>query len=315
MRKRSEWLERLLHRGVRLDKLCALWLEDVRGRVKASSLTRYDTIISHHILPYFGGCAAQELTAAMVEQFEEEHLAGLSPKSVCDILSVLRNVLRFAQREGYLSGPAPELASPRLNRRETRVLNREEQRLLEHTLSEKTLDATGVLLCLYTGLRLGEVCGLRWGDIDLNHNVLTVRRTVQRLPQEGAEGKTALCIGTPKTACSHRCVPLPPFLAERLADYQQEPDCYLLTGQPDKPMQPRTYQYIFKRYLARAGVADANFHALRHTFATRCVESGFDPKSLSELLGHSTVNITLNRYVHASLDWKREQMNRLEALI
>lgn len=297
-----------------MSELCQRWEEELRGRVKPSTMIRYETICNLYILPMIGRSPVQSLNEQKISAFIQAISDRLSSKTVRDILSVLRNVLQYAQRVGAYTGELPIWLAPKSQRREMRVLTREEQRLLEVVLPLQEPRGMGILLCLYTGLRLGEACGLMWGDIDLSEGTVAVRRTLQRLPQSGGTARTALHMGPPKTSSSCRKIPLPPFLVDIMRPLQQEPNAFVLTGQADKPMQPRTYQYIFKRYLERAGVKDANFHALRHTFATRCVESGFDPKSLSEILGHATVDITLNRYVHASLDWKRQQMNRLQAM-
>ena len=302
-----------IRRAKNMAGVCRQWLEELRGQVKPSTLIRYETICVRHLVPELGSGPVQEIGERQITAFIQRVSGELSGKTVRDILSVLRNVLRYAQRIGAYSGELPGWLAPRASRREMRVLSREEQRLLELVLPLDEPRGAGILLCLYTGLRLGEACALTWGDVDLTEGTVAVRRTVQRLPQQAGENRTALHMGPPKTACSCRKIPLPPFLTQTLMPLRGGAEDFVLTG-TDKPMQPRTYQYIFKRYLERAGVADANFHALRHTFATRCVESGFDPKSLSEILGHASVSITMNRYVHASLDWKRQQMSRLQAM-
>ena len=302
---------RALCLGADLGEVSARWRCELMGRVKPSTLTRYETILERHLLPELGGTPLDALTERQIAQLIQHSADELAPKTVQDILSVLRSLLRYAKRTGLCSRELPAWLTPRRQRQEMRVLSRSEQQALEAVLPLDDLRGAGILLCLYTGLRLGEACGLTWGDVDLAEGTLAVRRTVQRLPQKGSAAKTALFTGPPKTASSYRKIPLPPFLIDVLRPLRRENSVCVLTG-TDKPMQPRTYQYVFKRYLARAGVADANFHALRHTFATRCVESGFDPKSLSEILGHASVEITMNRYVHASLDWKRQQMNRLK---
>ena len=302
-------------RGQDLAALCAMWMDEIRPQVKPSTYSRYEAILRLHILPQLGQTRAQLITERQIAAFTDEKMQALSVKSVSDVLSVLRSALKFGEQKGLLTTPPPDITAPRPRQQEMRVLNRREQRKLEEALPTDTREGVGILLCLYTGLRLGEACALTWADVDLTEGVLTVRQTIQRLPQDGGQGKTALCVGPPKTRCSFRRIPLQPFLVKLLRPFQGRAREFVLSDCPDRPMQPRTFQNIFKRYLHRAGIADANFHALRHTFATRCVESGFDPKSLSELLGHAGVGITLNRYVHASLDWKRKQMNKLKALV
>lgn len=165
-----------------------------------------------------------------------------------------------------------------------------------------------ILICLLTGLRLGELCALKWSDIDLENKVLTVNRTVQRLYTEGYKTTTILSETTPKSEYSRREIPLSDIVLELFLDIRNDKE-YVFGG--DKPLEPRTLQYQFKKILKAAKLPDKNFHILRHTFSTNCIEGGTDVKSLSEMLGHSDVQITLNRYVHPSMDTKRQYMDDL----
>jgi integrase len=170
----------------------------------------------------------------------------------------------------------------------------------------------GVLLSLYTGIRIGELCALRWENIDLTEKTMRINSTMQRIPDfTGGAAKTQVTITSPKSKCSVRTIPLPDFLAALLASFAAQPKAFLLTGEKLRFVEPRTVQNRFKAYIKACGIESANFHCLRHTFATRCVELGFDVKTLSEILGHSSVNITLGRYVHSSLDLKRTNMAKL----
>lgn len=165
-----------------------------------------------------------------------------------------------------------------------------------------------VLLCLYTGFRLGELCALKWEDIDFSNQLISVARTVQRLHVEGHETKTKLLVTEPKSSYSRREIPLSPTILELLMCFQNNKE-YVFGG--NDPLEPRTLQYQFKKILREAGIPNKKFHILRHTFATNCVEGGADAKSLSELLGHSNVQITLNRYVNPSIDIKRKHIDEL----
>jgi len=197
-----------------------------------------------------------------------------------------------------------------------RVLSVHEQEKLETLLRENLNPCNlGILLCLYTGLRIGELCALTWNDISDSEQILFVNKTMQRLQQlDGGDKKTKVVISTPKSECSIRRIPLPDSIYHLLVSNRKSGDAYILTGISGKYLEPRTMENRFKRALANAMVEDANFHALRHTFATRCVELGFDIKSLSEILGHASVNITLNRYVHPSMELKQKNMNMLSGL-
>jgi len=199
---------------------------------------------------------------------------------------------------------------------EMRVLSKDEQAVLvKHLHKNAGAVSLGILLSLYTGIRLGELCALRWENLNLREKTVSIRATLQRIPNLSGNGaKTKVTVTPPKSKRSMRDIPLPDFLAALLEPIAANPQAYLLTGKQWRFMEPRTMQYHFSRYVAACGIEGANFHCLRHTFATRCIELGFDVKTLSEILGHSNVNITLNRYVHSSFDLKRENMAKLSAL-
>lgn len=163
-------------------------------------------------------------------------------------------------------------------------------------------------------MRIGEVCALRWENIDFSEGVLSVRETLQRIQDTDDNNcrKTKIVITEPKSKNSIRVIPLPVSLTDIVCQFKSAPKAYLLTGRTDKFMEPRTLQYRFEKYISESGLCNVNYHALRHTFATRCIELGFDVKTLSEILGHTNVNITLNRYVHSSIDTKRANMQRIQ---
>ena len=173
----------------------------------------------------------------------------------------------------------------------------------------------GILLSLYAGLRIGEVCALQWGDFHFDNGTVAVNKTLLRIRNmaPGAKCRTKLVIDKPKTQCSNRIIPLPEFLVPYLLAQRQGPEVYVLTGKRHF-MEPRVCLERYKRVLRLAGVQPYTFHTLRHTFATRCVENGVDIKSLSEIMGHSNVTVTMQRYVHPSMDLKREQMNKLSSM-
>lgn len=165
-----------------------------------------------------------------------------------------------------------------------------------------------VLLCLFTGLRIGEICALKWSDIDFKNKTLFIKRTVQRLYVNGCHTKTALVETEPKSIKSKREIPLQDTIIKLLISFQNNKE-YIFGG--DKPMEPRTMQYHYKKILKEADVSYKNFHTLRHTYATNCIEGGTDVKSLSEMLGHSNIQITMNYYVHPSIDTKRRYADNL----
>jgi len=301
-----------------------LWLERKKLGLKESSYVKYSNLIDKHIKPSLGNHLLTEVSGAAISVFIAHKTSfgtsaldyKLSVKTIRDIITIIKAVMRFAKDEGWLADiPNIKLTLPRESPREMRVLDKDEQAALEKYLrDDMDLSKLGILLCLYTGLRIGEICALKVGDIILDECTLTVNRTMQRVQTTDGSSpvKTKVLTTTPKSDCSVRVIPMPKHLIDIIKLLiPPKPDAYLLTGEKERYIEPRTYQNRFKTYLAECGVRDANFHSLRHTFATRCVEVGFEIKALSEILGHSNVNITLNRYVHPSLDMKRSNMEKL----
>jgi len=301
------------------------WLGKQALTIKASTYVKYRNLTNGHIAPALGQLPLEQITTARLTRFMQEKVergrldgcGGLSCSTLQSLLLILKSSLGYAVQERYMSPMTFALKCPEVKREPAKALTVKEQALLERSLySEMDASKLGILLCLYSGLRIGEVCALHWCDIDLHNGLINVRQTAQRLQKKetSAEKKTTLFCDLPKSECSVRSVPIAPFLMDLLHAFCGEPDDYVLTGLPDKPMEPRTYQYRFKRYIADAGVSDVNFHILRHTFGTRFIELGGDPKTLSELLGHASVEITLNKYVHPSLEIKRQQMARFSSI-
>ena len=205
----------------------------------------------------------------------------------------------------------------RQDMKEMRVLSRSEhERLCQYLYASDKPKDIGLLICLFTGIRIGEICALKWEDISPVEQTLSVHQSMQRIQlQNDPDGKkTKILISTPKSQCSIRTIPLAERLAIYLLAHRKSSESYVLTG-TTRYVEPRSLQNHFKKVMDQCEIPDANFHCLRHSFATRCIETGFDIKSLSEILGHSTVNITMNRYVHPSMELKRENMNRLTDLV
>lgn len=302
-----------------LADYCDEWLRLTKPRVKAATYVKYATILDNHIKPTLGGCRPGALDTAAVEAFSGALLygEGLSPKTVRDVLACLRAVLRHAGRQLPGGLPPLEIAYPKEEPREMRVLSpAEQERLTRYLLADLDRCRSGVLLALLTGLRIGEVCALRWGDINMQDRTIHVHATMQRLKDMagGEGGKTKVVIGPPKSDKSVRVIPMTDQ-AVRLCMQMQTKSAaaFLLTG-TERYMEPRTLQYRLQKYTAACQLEGVHFHTLRHTFATRAVEVGFEIKTLSEILGHSTTTVTLDRYVHASLELKRANMSKLNAV-
>lgn len=315
--------KQLLQENLKFEEVVCRWLENAKMRVKESSYVKYTNLIQNHILPDMGQLPVCELTTDTVEQFVKKKLSngkkngtgGLSEKTVKDMLTLLKEISNYA---AFLEIRIPchfELIKVRKKEKEAKILEAAEQKTLEQCLMrDEEFTKTGVLLSLYMGLRIGEVCALKRQHILYKEEILQVRLTMQRIQNLDSEDgkKTKIIVTEPKSCCSVRDIPIPPFLMGRLEKLKNMPDsAYLLTGSSGEFIEPRTMENIFKRYLRECGIRTVNFHALRHTFATRCIENGFDVKTVSEILGHANVNITLNRYVHSSIEQKRKSMNRL----
>jgi len=297
------------------------WLETQVLTAKPSTYIKFRNLVLRHIEPALGQLTLAQINTAKLASFMHQKsesgrldgCGGLSSSYLQSMSLILKSSLAYAALEHYMPPMAFTLKCPEAEQEPVRVLTAGEQAGLEQLMQDKMDPAKlGILLCLYTGLRIGEICALRWGDIDFANQAIHVRHTVQRLQTADplAEKKTTLVIGPPKSKCSLRSIPVPLYMTELLRAYRSSPDAYVLTGITGKLMEPRTCQYRFERYTVAAGITGANFHVLRHTFATRFIERGGDPKTLSELLGHASVEITLNKYVHPSMEIKREQMDR-----
>lgn len=308
------------------SEILAAWLQSARINVKESTYMRYKHLIDRHIIPILGKYPVNKMSSQLVERFVDDKLkngrldggGGLSPKTVTDIITIIKSSMDYASYNGFAVACNLSKLSVKKNEKEMRVLTIQEQKSLTSVLlSETDLTKLGVLLSLYTGIRIGELCALRWENLSIDSKTLKVRETMQRIPSTEIceKAKTRVVITEPKSKCSNRDIPLPDFLLDIVKEHQASPKSFVLTGERNSFIEPRTMQNRFRRYVEESGITKTNYHALRHTFATRCVEAGFEIKSLSEILGHANVNITLNRYVHSSFDLKCDNMNKLHIVI
>ena len=295
------------------------WIKDSESYLKASTVAKYRDYLRLYLLPKFGNRNMDDIKSVDVSTFCFGLLSrggteqqGLSTKTVTEIFRVIKHLRKYAMNRDYAVGFSGDCLTIKQKQKTMRVFSPQEQkRLIAYLLEHLTPDNLGILLCLFTGIRIGELCALRWDDISLRERKLRVTKTMQRV-RVGTERGTKIVTTSPKSECAVRDIPLPDWICKYLGDAYQA-GAFLLTGNAEKSIEPRTMQNRFKAVLAACGIEDANFHALRHTFATKCVEAGFDAKCLSEILGHASVNITLNRYVHPTMALKREYMEKLAA--
>lgn len=303
-----------------------LWLKDIQLNVKHSTFIKYTNIITNHILPDLENYEITRMNTELIKQFANEKLTrgnlnkngGLSAKTVRDILSVLKLLFRYIESQGEDINCDFEQITIKSSRKQAEEISLSVQTTLtQYLLSNIDNIKLGILICLYTGIRLGEICAMKYKDVFLDDKILRVNKTMQRIQTISSESitKTDIIVTPPKSIYSQRAIPLPDFLVDKIKDLSANPEDFLLTGEKDKFIEPRTMENHFKRCLKACGLKNYTFHQLRHRFASYCIEIGFDAKSLSEILGHSDVNITLNRYVHSSLDLKRKYMNQLQANI
>lgn len=299
---------------------CDEWLQLNRTKVKESTYVKYSGIIEKHIKAQLGDCKPQQLSSITIEQFSHEliYRAKLAPKTVKDILTVLHSIIKYANKQTMEVLPKIEIAYPKNVKKEMRILTRDEQAVfVQYLLEDMDSCKFGVLLSLLTGMRIGEICALKWKNISLYNKTIQISSTMQRLHNFNSNNsnQTKIVISDPKSNNSSRIIPLTEYLVTLCKNnWCNNPDAFVLTGQSDKFIEPRTLQYRFKKYAQDCSLEGIHFHSLRHTFATRCVEVDFEIKSLSEILGHSSPRITLERYVHSSMELKRENMMKLESI-
>jgi len=309
---------------IQFKKAAGDWLEMLRPQIRESTEVKYQNLLGTYILPSLGEQVVGDITQNQIETFCNALLTaggkegrGLSPKTVADSLSVVRSILYYSSKNGQPVACDAHAVRIRQPGKEMRVLSRREQnQLCQYIYSDINARNVGILISLYAGLRVGEVCALQWEDILLPDHLIYVHRTMQRLQMHEDGGtKTRVVVTEPKSSCSVRRIPIPDELIRLISEVKQSETGYFLTGSSQKYVEPRTLQNHFKRVLKMCSIAPANYHSLRHTFATRCVELGFDVKSLSEILGHASVGITMDRYVHPTMELKMENMQRLSTLL
>ena len=297
-------------RYIKVGKVYREWLNAVVNRVKESTLANYRNKFEKHILPEFGDIPCADLTAGRINAFINKKLAdGLSASYVRDIFTVFKTMLKYAQEEFGFRLSLKNVVLPKAERKQVeKICDTEQKKLVSYLKANMSLTTFGILLSLFMGLRIGELCGLKWEDVDFQNKILHIRRTVQRISSANGNRKTKIVISAPKSATSFRDIAIPDALMKYFEMFRSEADYFFLSG-TDKPVEPRTMQYRYKKILQSAEVESHNYHKLRHTFATNSAEKGFNVKALSAVLGHSSVTLTLNRYIHPDRTYERRLMN------
>lgn len=294
------------------------WLEnELLGSVKPSSYHTYMQQIQHHVLPSLGACLLSELTPSHIHAFIcQMQGVGYASSTIHGAYRLLASSLRFALEEGVIQkNPCRKIRVGSQIRNEQRVLTRKEQVSVRNAAG--SMKELPVLLGLYTGMRLGEICALQWSDIDWEKKSITVKRTAQRiaLSQQAHGSKTGVMIGTPKSKRSRRVLPVPEFLLQMLRQAMQaivDPNTFIF-GTKGRAAEPRTLQRHFAILMKKLHITNAHFHTLRHSFATRLLELGVDIQTISTLLGHSSIRVTLDFYAHSLTDQQQAAIRLLSA--
>ena len=295
------------------------WLENyIRLSVKVRTYERYRLIIENHIKDKLGSIELDALTPLVLQPFITELLQrgnkmtgkGLSANSVNTVISVIQSSLKTAHLLGLTKEyTADKLKRPKLMEKRVECFSLTEQKRIEQAIMSGKKDKLyGIFLCLYSGLRIGELIALQWSDIDFEKGILTVSKSCH-------DGKDGLIIDEPKTAASRRVIPLPKQLLPILKSVKKKSDSPFVVSSNGKPVLVRSYQRSFELLLKKLKIPHKGFHSLRHTFATRALECGMDVKTLSEILGHKNPTVTLNRYAHSLMEHKADMMNRLGKLL
>ena len=297
-----------------INQITEEWKEEKKKYVKKSTYAAYQLLIQNHIKPYFGDL--YEVNEEKVQQFVFDKLdAGLSEKTIRDIIIVLKMILKFGIKNGYLEYVQIDVKFPsKQEKKDLDVLSKADQKkFMEHLRNNFTFKNLGIFICLSTGMRIGEICGLRWCDVDTAEGVIKVRHTLQRIYIiEGETRHTELLLDTPKTVNSVRDIPMSSELLKMLKSLNKVVnENYYVISNDIKPIEPRTYRNYYKKLCKQLDIPELKFHGLRHSFATRCIESKADYKTVSVLLGHSNISTTLNLYVHPNKEQKKKTIDKM----
>lgn len=294
------------------EKVLNEWLEE-KEHIKVTTYCKYKNLIDLKIVPYLGKINFKKLSNNDINiYFKSKNIYYLSDSTKKLIYIIIKSSIQFGITKKYRKNNI--ILTLKIKESKPRIvyLTKKEQNILEKYLfNNLKLNSLAILFDLYTGLRLGELCAIQWKDIDFINNTLYISKTAQRIyDYENDSKKTKLIITSPKTESSYRIIPIPKFLIDLLKEFYTTKDNYVFTNK-FFPKEPRTLEKYFSTTLKKCNIKPIVFHGLRHTYATRSREAGIDIKILSELLGHSSYKITLDIYVHTSLEFKKNSVNSL----
>ncbi len=320
VRKKAEYgIYNLSNTEITFSAISEQWLYSVRQSVKESTFSHYQYTLRHYLLPVFGNFKVSTLDEKILEQGLLEVITPTGGKQkplgaamAQECLSMLRRICKYAAHFHLIRPLEISVKLPQKKSKTPLPFTLEEQKKLQaFVMDSPTPRKIGLLLGFQLGLRIGEICGLKWGDFDLSAGIVTIQRTVNRI--SCGDGHTKVVVQSPKTEKSNREIPLPKSLVRVLKQLSKNfsSETWFLSGNEEKPVEPRCYRKSIHGYLKKASVHQAHPHMLRHTFATTCLQAHCDIKTLSELLGHTNAAITLKRYVHSDMGRKRKEINRI----
>lgn len=324
--KRAELLKELAasppkNSQIKFKEILSAWQDSNKIRLKESSVSRYQNLIDTHILSELGNYSMSQMSASILNKYIVGKLkngridgkGGLSASYVRSIALIIDAAIKFGAAERLCDPLNSSLTKPTVPKAEVQVLSKACQEKLENILlTDMNEEKLLTYITLYTGLRIGEVLALRWEDMDWSNRILYVRHTISRVWYE-RDGKkhSLLILAEPKTETSLRVIPICSKLYAILDAFPNRRSIGFVLSNKGSFVSPRTFEYRYKKILERGGLDEVNYHTLRHTFATRCIEADVDIKSLSEVLGHADASITLNTYVHSSIELKRSQLEKI----
>lgn len=310
------------YKAWKFSEVLLLWLNANKIRLKGATESKYLYMIESHIIPNLGNKDISTITSSVINRYLDEQLAdgqlngsgGLSPTYVRTLAIIIEATMKYASAEGMCEPLKTPIHKPNIPKKELQVLTHDVQDSFEKILVlEQSEVSLGTMIALHTGMRIGEVCALMWNDIDFEKDVIHVRHTVARVNTKNKTNKTELIIDSPKTMSSIRDIPISSVLRPVLVSASRYKKSNFVVSENNSFVGTRTFDYRYRQMLKRNNICVFNFHTIRHTFATRCIEVGVDVKTLSEILGHSNVSTTLNTYVHTSMETKKNQIEKLYA--
>lgn len=309
---------------MKLNQWLNIWLDKYqKNTIKIKTYFTYLNLIRLHINPSLGNYELEQINTSLLQDFINSKLkhgnlingTSLSTSAIISITSILKQALKFALKLNIINNDYFSFLSvPCLKQREIDAFSLKEQKKIEdYCLNSNKTNYFGIVLCLYTGIRIGELLSLTWNDIDFKKRLLYIRHTLTRIKQDE---KVITILDEPKTRKSNRIIPLSTTLIRYLKEIKSNSSSiYVISTRNNSFVSIRSYQRTYQKLLKRCNVKYKNFHALRHTFATRALESGMDIKTLSEILGHTNATITLNRYAHSMMNYKIMMMDKLGKLL